>query len=364
MRLPARTLASGLYLDELVAGAPERYLGVLMDERGGTAAAVLRAKGGPFCLLDGDEKLRKLACWGAVLESLASHRSNLARLQWCQRSLPGDSQSLVRHLRLVGDQRSPAYGGQLGLAAAAGPRSWQHETLLVVVVRWQGRFGRAAKEGGELLRNEVRALRAQLRSAGLVCEPALDAQAVAAAVGRFLGPGLRDHPRAYQWPLAVEERWGELRIDGSWHRTYWVAEWPRSNVGPDFLSPLLLGPGRRAFSVVMSPVPPERAARDTESSRTAQLADSHLRAQGGFLETAQHRRRAEALEGRETQLADGRGAFEFAGYVTVSAAELTGLEESCAELERSAGAARLCLRNLYGQQREALTWAMPFGRGL
>jgi hypothetical protein len=150
----------------------------------------------------------------------------------------------------------------------------------------------------------------------------------------------------------------------SWHRTYWVAEWPRSRVGPDFLSPLLVGMGRRCFSVVMAPVPPERAVRDAESSRTAQVADAQLRAQGGFLETAQQRRRAEALEGRETELADGRGSFELAGYVSVSADDKPGLDEACAQLERAAGAAKLCLRPLFGQQKEALTWALPFGRGL
>jgi hypothetical protein len=315
-------------------------------------------------LLDGAEKQRKLASWGTVLESLATHRSSLARLQWCQQALPGDSEALVRHLRRAGDKESVAYAGQLALVEAAGYRSWQHETLLVVAARWQGRFGRDGREGGEVLRNEVRALRAQLRSTGLVCEQVLDAAGVAAAIGRFLGPGLRRHPGAYQWPLALEEHWGELRVDGSWHRTYWVAEWPRSHVGPDFLGPLLLGPGRRSFSVLMAPVPPDRAVRDAESSRTAQLADSQLRAQGGFLETAQHRRQAEALEGREAQLADGRGAFEFAGYVTVSADDRDGLDEACAELERAAGAARLCLRRLYGQQKEALTWTMPLGRGL
>ena len=82
------------------------------------------------------------------------------------------------------------------------------------------------------------------------------------------------------------------------------------------------------------------------------------------METARHRRQAEAVEGREEELADGRGAFQLAGYVWVSAESKEELRRSCAELERSAGAARLCLRALYGQQREALIWALPFGRGL
>jgi hypothetical protein len=214
------------------------------------------------------------------------------------------------------------------------------------------------------LRTEVRALRAQMTSVGLVCEGVLDGRGAAAALGGFLLPDLVRHPGAHPWPLAVEEHWADVHADLSWHRTYWVAEWPRSRVGPDFLSPLLVGTGRRSFSVVMAPVPPERAVRDAESSRTAQLADAQLRAQGGFLETAQQRRRAEAVEGRESELADGRGSFELAGYVSVSADDKPGLEEACAQLERAAGAAKLCLRTLYGQQKEALTWALPFGRGL
>ena len=47
----------------------------------------------------------------------------------------------------------------------------------------------------------------------------------------------------------------------TWHATYWIAEWPRIDVGPDFLAPLLLGPLRRSVSVVMEPVSPARAVR-------------------------------------------------------------------------------------------------------
>jgi hypothetical protein len=115
---------------------------------------------------------------------------------------------------------------------------------------------------------------------------------------------------------------------------------------------------------VMAPVPPARAERDAQSSRTAQLADAKLRAQGGFLETARQRRQAEALEGREERLVDGRGVFKLAGYFTVSGSDKAALEAACSDLERAAGAAKVSLRLLYGQQKEALTWALPFGRGL
>ena len=363
-RLPAQLLVPGLQLSEVPPGDGGGAIGALVDERAGTVAAIVRAQGGAFCLLDEADKEGKLGAWAAVLESLSGPRSPLVRLQWCQRALPADSHALISHLQRTGQPGSPGYAGHLALLEKAGPRSRRHEVLLVVTVRCRSRRGRPSPEGATVLRNEVRALRAQMGNVGLVCQGVLDSRGAGAALGGFLLPDLARHPGAHPWPLAVEEHWADVHADLSWHRTYWVAEWPRSRVGPDFLSPLLVGTARRSFSVVMAPVPAERAVRDAESSRTAQMADAQLRAQGGFLETAQHRRRAEALAGRETELADGRGVFELAGYVSVSADDKPGLEQACAELERAAGAAKLCLRPLFGQQKEALTWALPFGRGL
>ena len=309
LRLPARTFAPGVYLCELPATNGQTAIGTLLDEKTGTAAALLRARGGPFCLLDEKDKEHQLAAWAGVLESVSAQRSSLARLQWCQRALPADSEPLLAHLRSTGDVASPGFGGHALLLERAGKRSWRHETFLVVSVRCRGRHGHRGPtaEGAETLRNQVRAIRSQMRSAGFVCEGVLDAAGAATAIGGFLVAGLDQNPGAFPWPLAVEEHWSEVRAEGCWHRTFWVAEWPRSRIGPDFLSPLLVGTARRSVSVVMAPIPPERAARDAESSRTAEVADAELRAQGGFLQTARQRRQSEALEGRETELADGRG---------------------------------------------------------
>jgi hypothetical protein len=366
LRLPAKVFTPGLHLCELPASPGP--IGALVDERAGTAAALLRVRGGSFCLLDEVDKERKLGAWAAVLESVSNHRSSLVRLQWCQRALPGDSLSQLGHLQRAGDADSPGFAGHVALLERVGAKSWRHETLLLVAVRCRararGRHGRLSDEDGDSLRNEVRSLRAQMRNVGLVCEGVFDQEGAAVALGAFLVPSLDRTPGAHPWPLALEEHWADVRADGSWHRTYWVAEWPRSSVGPDFLSPLLIGTGRRSFSVVMAPVPPERAERDAQSSRTAHVADAQLRAQGGFLETARQRRQAEALEGREERLVDGRGVFKLAGYFTVSGSDKAGLEAACSDLERAAGAAKVSLRLLYGQQKEALTWALPFGRGL
>ena len=364
LALPAKTFAAGTYLAELPASFGQGPLGVILDQRSATAGALVRARGGAFCLLDGQGKEWRLAAWAAVLESVANQRSSLARLQWCQRAVPGDSTGLLVHLRSSGQPSSPSFTGHEALLENAEEKSWCHEILVVLSVRAPVRRRRLQEDVAEALRSEVASLRSQLHSGGIACDGPLDAASTAVALSAPLVLQLDRYPSAHPWPLAVEEHWSEVRVEGCWHRTFWVAEWPRSRVGPDFLSPLLVGRGRRSFSVVMAPVPPERAARDAESSRTAQLADAQLRAQGGFLETARHRRQAEAVQGREVELADGRGAYQFAGYVAVSSPDKAGLERASAELERAAGAARLCLRPLYGQQKEALSWVFPFGRGL
>ena len=52
--------------------------------------------------------------------------------------------------------------------------------------------------------------------------------------------------RPHAWPMRAEEHWGYYRTDGAVHATYWIAEWPRIDVGAAFLSPLLLQPTVRA----------------------------------------------------------------------------------------------------------------------
>ena len=76
------------------------------------------------------------------------------------------------------------------------------------------------------------------------------------AVGAFERPVDATRPLE---PTAAEPTWDLLRTDGVLHRTYWVAQWPRLEVGPAFLGPLLLTTTAvRSFSVVVEPVPPRR----------------------------------------------------------------------------------------------------------
>ena len=164
--------------------------------------------------------------------------------------------------------------------------------------------------------------------------------------------------------MATDEAWSAYRVDGAWHATFWIAEWPRVEVNPDFLTPLLLCDGRRTVSVVMAPVAASQAAREVRAARAADAADEELRSRAGFLPSVRRRREAEGVIRREAELADGHADYRFSGYVTVTAADRDGLEAACVETEQAAQRAHLELRRLYGRQAEAFTWTLPLARGL
>jgi hypothetical protein len=164
--------------------------------------------------------------------------------------------------------------------------------------------------------------------------------------------------------MAVEPEWDAVHTDGTWHATYWIAEWPRVDVTPDFLGPLLFSPLRRSIVLVMEPVSPSRAARQVAHARTADIADGELRRRGGFLVTARHQREKESVEERDVELADGHAQYRFSGYVTVTTDTREELEGACAAVEQAAGQARIELRLLYGEQDVAFACSLPLGRGL
>ena len=112
LRLPARTFAPGVYLCELPATDGQAAIGAILDEKAGTAAALLRARGGPFCLLDEGDKDHRVAAWAAVLESVSAQRGALARLQWCHRAVPADSEPFS----------PPPFGWRPGQPGLRGPR--------------------------------------------------------------------------------------------------------------------------------------------------------------------------------------------------------------------------------------------------
>lgn len=360
--------APGIELSSDGGGPGERPLGVMRDRSRGTWAAVVPVSGRSFNLLDPPQQGSCLEAWRSVLGAAARAATPVVRLQWVMRRGalgPPPPQPVpvgagarldarMGYARLVEETR----------LVTCGPDTW-----LVVAVHGAGgrapngrRGPRRRAAGVDVLRRELRLLEGQLRAAGLDAGDPLERRGLAELLsGRYRAV---DHGGADAAPMAVDEQWDAVRVDGRWHSTYWVAEWPRVEVGPDFLAPLLVGSGRRRVSVVMAPVPADRALREVRSARTADLADAELRDRAGFLSSARRAREAEGVNRREAELADGHSEYRFSGYVTVSADDREGLATACSEMEHAAQSARIELRRLWGRQGEAYTWTLPVARGL
>jgi hypothetical protein len=364
-------------------------IGVLWDRRADTYTALLALSGGAFTLLGTGEKHRRLAAWEDVLRGFGGEASPVHRIQWLERTAPDDGDALGRDLRQrrVVPIDSPIFRSYLEVLDGAGPASTQHEALLAVQITPR-RAGRSMRQPGRskseaacaVLVDQVRRVDARLSSAGLrVLQGGLSPRMVARALRVAVEPQARTamarralhHPDAAgaapasAWPLSTEANWRTFRTDAAVHATYWIAEWPRTDVGPDFLGPLLLATNvTRTVSVTMEPVDAAQAIRDVEHARTSEHAEGQLRDAKGFLTSHRRSREQQNLERRAAELQEGYADFRFAGYVTVTAATDEELEEACAEVRLAAQQSNLEIRRLAGEQDLAFTYTLPLGRGL
>jgi hypothetical protein len=391
---PVAVLAeAGCDLELLAAPFHGEMVGVLKDRRVRSYTAVLAVRVASFGLLDRAEQESRQAGWGGVLAGLAREGSPVSRIQWVERTVPADGDEIGRYLgeawaRDAVPIDSLAMRSYLELTSDAPSVTRDHELFVCLQIdarrawrqikRMGGREGADAGACTVLLR-ELEGLAERLGGADVrvvgALRPGMLASTLRVAFDPWSRPGLarlaaadpeRDGiDEAAAWPLGTETSWGAYRTDGAVHATYWIASWPRIDVGAAFLSPLLLHTQMvRAIAVTMEPVSPLKAIREVEAARTSDEADRELRGRMGFMETARRKHQTEAVARREEELAEGHAAVRFAGYVTVSARTLDELEHDCSEIEHAAQMSRLELLRLYGQQEEAFTYTLPLCRGL
>jgi hypothetical protein len=340
-------------------------MGVVHDRAARTLTAAVSLRGRSFALLGPDEQDRRVGAWSSVLASLAREGSPVQRLQWVAASFPDDGRGVHAYLaaEAVADGASAGAASYEALLADMDSYACAHDVVLAVQVR----LTRSVEAGCATLAREVGSLTRLLADADVQVESVLNAEDLAHQLLRTYeagGPRAPAAPAADPWPMAMEESWSSVRVDGMVHATFWVAEWPRIEVRSDFLAPLLLGSARSTLAVVMEPLGSDAAVRKVEASRTADLADSELRRRGGFVSTARHARESEVLARREAELAEGHASFRYAGFVTISAPNEEELATACDTVQHAAGQSRLALRRLYGDQASAYTCTLPLCRGL
>ncbi|MDR2566172.1 MAG: PrgI family protein [Bifidobacteriaceae bacterium] len=343
------------------------------DPHAQTLTAVAEVTHPSFVLLDPAEQERRVQSWGRVLATCC-RAGRIARLQVLERTLPDSGSGLIDWWRLHGtDDGSWTAKVYRDLVDRAGPASERHATTISVALdmRLAARAIRGAGGGmrgaASVLGQEMNTLATALRSADL-------------NLGEWLGPGRlalmlraaydpesatrlernraigRDLSNA--GPVAVHESWASMRTDTAFHAVLWVSEWPRAQVFPGFLSPLLLSCGiRRTFSLTVTPMRADQAARDIRRKKTEHIADQAQRAKIGQIEDAAQTAEYHDVLQQEADLTSGHGIVRYTGLITVSAPSEPELQAALAAIEQAAVQASCETRTLVGQQAQGFTVA-------
>ena len=353
----------------------------IRDRRAATLTGVLRVAGSGFALSSADDQERMLAGWGDVLAAFCAERAQVARLTATERTAPAD----LRGARTWLDaHRAPAAAAEAAAAYDAlldtvDQNATTHEVLLSLTVEAR-RVRRRGPDRDALLADalleELGQLTDRLDGALLAATP-LNPTELAAAIRTRVDPisaerlsvrakSLVDAPglaAPSPWPLAVRTAWDHVQADGAEHRGWWVAEWPRLDVGAAWLDPLLSASGlTRTVVLYFEPVAPSTSRRRIERDATRLAADAEQRAQRGFRIGARHRRATEAVAEREAELVAGYAEVGLVGLVVVTATDSEALAAAGAKAEQAGAVAGLDLRALDGRHDLALAASLPLGR--
>ncbi|TRW47417.1 SCO6880 family protein [Georgenia yuyongxinii] len=351
------------------------------DPHANTLTAILGTSHPAFVLLDPAEQQRRVTGWGRVLAA-ACRSGHLAGVQVLERTLPDSGKSLAdwwqSHGHDDGSWAARTYGE---LVDKAGPAGERHATTISIALDLHAasRTVRAAGGGirgaAAVLRQEVDNVNAALRAANLAPSGMLEPgdlalilrsaydPSVAAALERH---GSLGHDLALAGPVAVTESWESLRSDSAHHAVLWISEWPRSQVYPGFLAPLLLAVGvQRTFTLRFTPVRVDAATRDIRKKKTEHLSDAAQRARLGQIDdAAQTAEYADVLQ-QEADLTAGHSILRTTALIAVTASDSEELEHAVAAIEQAAIQASCETRRLWGQQAQAFTAAaLPLCRPL
>jgi hypothetical protein len=366
-------------------------LAAVRDTQRHTMTALVPVPGAQFVVEARADQERLLAGWGDVLSQFATERGVVSHVSWSHLALRS---GLQRHLGwladapLAGASESGAlasYGELLDVVAAT---STAHDLVVTVTVA-RDRLSR--RNGGshdveerlrQALTTAVDALLRGLRSAGLEPDAPLDVDGVYRLLRSRIdpcGPGVPARtgrlverlglmPASSAGPLVLEAGWRSVQVDRAWHRTWWVAIWPRLAVPPSWLEPFLSADGfTRTMTVTLVPVSTHQSRRRIERDLVKLESDATTKEERGRRVDARHQRATQALLEREEELVAGFAEMSYVGLVGVAAWSENELEQQAEVVEQLARECGMELRVLDGRQDLAWAAALPLGlapRGL
>lgn len=359
----------------------ETEAAMIHDPHAQTLTAVLAVQHPAFVLLDPGEQQRRVSGWSRALAAVC-RSGRVARLQVSERTLPDAGSGLVEWWREHGtDDGSWVATTYRELIERAGPAGERHQTTISLALDMRAASRPIRSAGGGMrgaatvLRQEMHNLESALRTADLAVTgwltPGDIAVVLRSAYDPAAGPALERHSDigrdlATAGPVAVDEHWDRMRSDSAVHATLWISEWPRSQVYPGFLAPLILTGGvQRTISLHYLPVRADQAARDLRRKRTEMISDAAQRQKIGQVEDAQATAEYQDILQQEAELTSGHGVLRVVGLITVSAPTINELEAAVAQIEQAATQASCETRRLVGQQAQAFAAAaLPLARTL
>ncbi|MDQ0375951.1 SCO6880 family protein [Cellulomonas humilata] len=372
LALPGDAACLRVYVDPVIGAA------MVHDPYRHTLTAVARVRHPSFVLQAPADQDRRIAGWGRVLAT-ACASGRLARIQVLERTLPDSGTGVRAHWGAHGTGPDSWAGEQYeSLLADAAPTTERHETYLAVSLdmsrtrRAIRAEGGGVRGGAAVLRRELGTMTAALRAAEVAPEGWSGPDELAVMLRSAYDPTARLDERstgrdlAGAGPIGVQEHLDHLRTDAGLHVVYWISEWPRADVHPGFLSPLLLAAGvRRTMSIVAQPLTTAEAMRAVRKARVEYQTDAAHRERIGQLSDAGADQEWADVTQRERDLVAGHGDLRYAGFVVVTAPDLDALDAARAAVEQAAIQAGCETRLLLGQQAQAFAAAaLPLCRGI
>ena len=340
------------------------------DPGEGTLTGVLRVD--PIGFLLGDPGFRDASVggWGQLLAGLA-HQPAVVRVQVVVRTVPGGVGPLQVWWAALPTSTEWATRVIEDLIAQHQVTTVSTETFIAVAVRPRRRGRTPSPSSLRAAKQVLDGVADSVAAAGVTPRGWLTAVGVRQAARIVFDPASRafrgvDPIGSPEVGVALDEQWGHVRTDSGVHAVYWVAQWPRFEVDPGFLQPVVVGgTARRTLSLTMTPVTPGRAMRDIRRARVEHAADAATRARTGRIEDEAHRAEAADVARRESDLVAGHADLRFVGLLTVTADTETDLEAACVATEAAAAQGMCEIRRLAGQQAPAfLAGALPLARSV
>ncbi|MFG3043180.1 SCO6880 family protein [Streptomyces sp. NPDC048330] len=347
-----------------------------------TLTAIARVSSRAFVLLDPATQNHNVAGWGRALAGIA-RTGHVATVQVLERTVPDSGDTLARHWTQHGRPDTPVAGQIYSeLVTAAGPAAAPHETYIALSLDLKAAKRLISQAGGGLpgaftvMEQTTASVAQAARNAGLMITGWLSAREIAAAIRTAYDPkalsalqqwsqtGHAQAEPAAAGPVVQVEEYDRLATDSARHATYWVENWPRTEMGAGFLHGLMFSAGvRRTLSLIYVPQGLESALRDVQRKKAAIIADASERARRGQVDSEEDSVEYADVKQRERQLIAGHADVALTGLVTVTANTDALLDAACAQIETAAVTAGVDLRRLNYQQPDAFTVsALPLAR--